>query len=183
MSRHRLALLPFALLAVAAAPAPKAAAPKAPAPKTAAPKAAALAEAFDARDPQGLMGVLDAAGAKAQTSQREDDAVLVSVTSAVAAFSMQFVGCAGGRACKAVLFDSTLEGAPTTAQINGFNQASAMCRVVQARGGGVHVLYSTLLFETTTRADAVTHLAAWQGCLADARDFAKDPVRFLAEAA
>ncbi|MBI1200027.1 MAG: hypothetical protein GC203_19385 [Phenylobacterium sp.] len=177
MSRHRLALLPFALLAIAAAPAPKA-------PPKAEPKPAQTpVEVFDARDPRGLMSILDTAGAKAQTSQRDDDAVLVSVTSAVAAFSMQFVGCAGGRACKAVLFDSALEGAPTTAQINGFNQASAMCRVVQARAGGAHVLYSTLLFGTTTRADAVTHLAAWQGCLADARDFAKDPVRFLAEAA
>jgi hypothetical protein len=173
------ALLPFALLAMAAAPAPKKPAPKAPVPK-AAPQPV---ESFDARDPKGFAGVLDAAGAKAQTGQRQDDSVLVSVSSAVATFSMQFVGCAQGRACKAVVFDSALEGAPTTAQINGFNQASAMCRVVQAREGGAHVLYSTLLFASTTRAEAVTHLAAWQGCLADARDFAKDPVRFLAEAA
>lgn len=128
------------------------------------------------------MGVLDAAGAKAQTTRREDDAVLVAVDSAVAAFSMQFVGCEAGRACRAVLLDSPLEGAPTLAQINAFNQSSATCRIVQLRVGGVHVVYSTLLFASTTRTDAATHLAAWQGCLANARDFARDPVRFLAEA-
>ncbi len=75
------------------------------------------------------------------------------------------------------------EGAPTLAQINAYNQASAACRIVQMRQGGAHVLYSALLFSSTTREDAATHLAAWQGCLADARDFARDPVRFLAEAA
>lgn len=167
-------MLPAAILCLAAAPAQKAAAPKASAAKPAA--------AFDMRDPQGLMGILDAAGAKAQTSRREDDAVLVAVESAVAAFSMQFVGCEAGRACKAVMLDSALEGAPTLAQINSFNQTSATCRIVQLRGGAAHVLYSALLFASATRADATTHLAAWQGCLASARDFARDPVRFLAEA-
>jgi len=34
-----------------------------------------------------------------------------------------------------------------------------------------------------TREDASTHLQAWQGCLADARDFVKDPVAYLANAA
>jgi hypothetical protein len=82
-----------------------------------------------------------------------------------------------------VLFDSRLDGAPTLAQINGYNQASALCRVVQMRADGAHVLYSTLLFAGASRAEATTQLAAWQGCLADARDFARDPVRFLAEAA
>lgn len=140
------------------------------------------APAFDARAPQGLMSLLDASGAEAQTSEREDETVLVAVNSAVAAFSMQFVGCEGGRACKAVLMDSALEGLPTLAQVNAFNQTSATCRVTQPRTGGAHVLYSALLFASTTRDDAATHLAAWQGCLANARAFARDPVRFLAEA-
>lgn len=178
MRRTPLALLPLALACLAAAPAPKS--PAKPSPHKPPARAAA---AFDARDPQGLMTILDAAGAKSQTSQREGETVLVGVESAVAAFSMQFVGCSAGRACKAVLFDSALEGAPTLAQINAYNQASAACRVVQMRQGGAHVLYSALLFSSTTRQDAATHLAAWQGCLADARDFARDPVRFLAEAA
>lgn len=178
MRRTPLALLPLALACLAAAPAPRS--PAKPAPHK---PAARAAPAFDARDPKGLMAILDAAGAKAQTSQHEGETVLVAVESAVAAFSMQFVGCESARDCKAVLFDGALEGAPTLAQINAYNQASAACRVVQMRQGGAHVIYSALLFASTTRQDATTHLAAWQGCLADARDFARDPVRFLAEAA
>ena len=34
-----------------------------------------------------------------------------------------------------------------------------------------------------TREDATTHMIAWQGCLADAADFLKDPVDYLANAA
>lgn len=183
---RRLALLPLALLCLAAAPAPKAAPPKAPAAKAPAAKAPAAkpAPAFDMRDPQALMGLLGEAGASVQTRQRDGDSVFVAVGSRVADFSIQFAGCTPeGRACKAALFDSLLDGAPTSAQTNAFNQTSVMCRVYQDRSGRAHVLYSTVLFASTTRADAATHLAAWQGCLADARDFAKDPVAFLSEAA
>src|SRR5688572_6251240 len=104
----RLALiLPAALLCLAAAPAQKAAPSKAPAAKAApakpattpaaakpAPaKAASDGAAFDATNPQALMAILSEAGAKVQTSRREDDAVFVAVTSTAAAFSMQFAGC------------------------------------------------------------------------------------------
>ena len=187
-------LLPAALLCLAAAPAPKSA-PAKPAPaKVAAPakpapakptKPAADAAPFDASNPQGLMEILGAAGAKVQTSRREADAVFVAVSSNVANFSMQFAGCnAQGRACRAVLLDRPLgPGTVTGVQVNAFNQTSVMCRLYQDRGGQSHVVYSAILFKTMTRDDAATHLIAWQGCLADAGDFLKDPAAYLANAA
>ena len=198
MTRPALLLLPAALLCLAAAPAPKAAPAKAPA-KAAAPArpaaaktpAAAKADAsgFDATNPQGLMGMLGAAGANVQTTRREDDAVFVTVTSTAANFSMQFAGCTPqGRSCRAVLLDSALPpNALTGAQINAFNQTSVMCRIYQAKsgaGGGLtHIVYSAILFKSMSRDDGATHLLAWQGCLADAADFLRDPVAYLANAA
>lgn len=186
-------ILPAALACLAAAPAPtkppapKAPAAKAPPAKAPASKAASAPAAgpFDATNPQSLMDVLGAAGAKVQTSRREGDAVFVAVTSPAASFSMQFAGCSPqGRACRAVLLDGPMERSPaTTAQINAFNQTSVMCRLYQDKAGAPHVVYSAILFRSVTRDDAATHLAAWQGCLSDGRDFLKDPVGYLANAA
>jgi len=192
MSLRLALILPAALLCLAAAPAqkpPAKAAPakpaaKAPATKAPAPKTASTGP-FDATNPQGLMDILGAAGAKVQTNRREEDAVFVTVSSAVATFSMQVAGCnAQGRACRAVLLDGQLErSSATSAQINGFNQTSVMCRLYQDKGGNPHVVYSAILFRTMTREDAETHMLAWQGCLSDGRDFLKDPVGYLANAA
>lgn len=190
MTLRALLIVPAALACLAAAPAKppatKAAAAKAPTPaaKPAA-KAAAPASPFDATNPQSFMDLLAAAGAKVQTNRKEEDAVFVAVTSAAASFSMQFAGCTPqGRACKAVLLDNAMERGPaTTAQMNAFNQTSVMCRVYQDRGGVPHVVYSAILFRSMTRDDAATHLLAWQGCLADGRDFMRDPVAYLANAA
>jgi len=184
----RLALPAAALLLAAAAAAqnaPKTKAPPAKAPAKSAPARPAPATAFDAQNPQGLMSILDAAGAQAQTNRREADSVFVTVTSPVANFSMQFAGCnEAGRACRAVLLDSPLARGPATiAQINAFNQTSVMCRIYQDKSGLPHVVYSAILFRSMTRDDAATHLQAWQGCLVDARDFLKDPVGYLANAA
>lgn len=197
MTFRALLLLPAALACLAAAPAPtqKAPAAKAPAAKAPAPKAApakgppakatAAAGPFDATNPQGVMDILGAAGAKVQTSRREEDAVFVAVTSAAANFSMQFAGCnPQGRACRAILLDSALpKSGATVSQINAFNQTSVMCRVYQDKAAVPHVVYSAILFRTMTRDDAATHLAAWQGCLADGSAFLRDPVAYLAEAA
>lgn len=169
-----LMFLPLALVCLAAAPAPKAPS-----------KAAAAAPAFDPQNPQSLMDILGAAGANVQTRSREQDSVFVAVTSPAANFSMQFAGCTPqGRGCRAVLLDAPMgRTAVTGAQINAFNQTSVMCRLYQDRAGAPHVLYSAILFRTMTRDDAATHLQAWQGCLADSRDFLKDPVGYLANAA
>lgn len=189
MTLRALLIVPVALACLAAAPAPKTPATKAPATKAPAAKTptakAAPAAPFDATDPQSMMDLLGSAGAKVQTNRRDEDAVFVAVTSPAADFSMQFAGCnPQGRACRAVLLDSALAKSPaTTAQINGFNQTSVMCRVYQDRAGVPHVLYSAILFRSMTRDDASTHLAAWQGCVADGRDFLRDPVAYLATAA
>lgn len=183
MTLRALLIVPAALACLAAAPA-KPPAAKAAAAKPAA-KPAAPASPFDATNPQSFMDLLAAAGAKVQTNRKEEDAVFVAVTSAAASFSMQFAGCTPqGRACKAVLLDNAMERGPAnTAQMNAFNQTSVMCRVYQDRGGVPHVVYSAILFRSMTRDDAATHLLAWQGCLADGRDFMRDPVAYLANAA
>jgi hypothetical protein len=192
MIRHALLIAPLALLCVAAAPAPKAppakSAAKPVAAKPAPPKPVSTAVAkgsFDIQNPQGLMDILGQAGAKVQTRARDGDSVFVAVTSTTANFSMQFAGCnPQGRACRAVLLDAAMERSSVTgAQINAFNQTSVMCRIYQDRAATQHVVYSAMLFQTMNRDDAATHLQAWQGCLADAHDFLKDPVGYLANAA
>lgn len=194
MTFRALLILPAALACLAAAPAQKAPAPKAPATKAApakapakpaAAKAAPPGGAFDATNPQAIMDLLGQAGAKVQTNRKQDDAVFVTVTSPAASFSLQFAGCnAQGRGCRAFLLDGAMERGPaTTAQINAFNQTSVMCRIYQDKAGLPHVLYSAILFKTMSREDASTHLFAWQGCLADGRDFNRDPIAYLANAA
>ncbi|PZQ65660.1 MAG: hypothetical protein DI570_00725 [Phenylobacterium zucineum] len=183
---RRLILLTAAALAcAAAAPAPKAPPAKAPAAK-AAPKApAAKAAAYDAQNPQSLTTLLGELGAKTTPARKEEDSVFVTVTSAAANFSLQFAGCdAQGRACKAALYDSLMGGgAPTLGQINGFNQTSVFCRVYQDKTGKPHAIYAAMLVKSDNRDSAMTHLAAWQGCLGEARDFLRDPVAYLANAA
>jgi hypothetical protein len=192
MIRHALLIAPLALLCVAAAPAPKAppakSAAKPVAAKPAPPKPVSTAVAkgsFDVQNPQGLMDILGQAGAKVQTRARDGDSVFVAVTSTTANFSMQFAGCnPQGRACRAVLLDAAMDRSSVTgAQINAFNQTSVMCRIYQDRTATQHVVYSAMLFQTMNRDDAANHLQAWQGCLADAHDFLKDPVGYLANAA
>ena len=168
-----------------AAPKPAAKAP-APAAQPAKPAAAKppAQPAFDARDPMGLIALLSTAGAKANVSSKEGDTVLISVTSNAANFSAQFVGCdAQGRACKAVLFDNqTDQAGPTFAQMNAFNQTSAMCRGYEDKTGKPHVLYSTLVFAEDGRDRMRTQVEAWTGCIGEFRNFLKDPNGYLASA-
>jgi hypothetical protein len=182
-------LLAAAILAMGAAPAPKAAPPKPAAPKAAAKPAAPAAKAapggfVDARDPASMVALLSAAGAKAEVAHKEADAVLLAVTSTAANFSIQYAGCdAQGRKCKAMLFDNPADKAsPPLGQLNAYNQTSAMCRAFQDKAGKAHVIYSTLVFEDDSRARVTNQLAAWQGCIAEFRDFLKDPTAYLASA-
>src|SRR5690242_5086912 len=104
-----LALIAAAALLSAAAkpPAPKALAkPAAGAPAKPAPaKLAAPVADFDARYPASVVALLNLGGGKAQIVRQEEDAVLVSVTSVAANFTLQFTACTPqGRACKAVVF-------------------------------------------------------------------------------
>jgi len=179
-----LTLLACAALMTAAAP--KKPAPAKPAPAHAA--AAGRAEpagGFDPRNPQNLITLLSQAGGKAQVARQEDDAVLVSVTSTAADFSMQFAGCdARGRACRAVLFDNLADNkaGPTFAQLNAYNQTSALCRGYEDKTGKPHVLFSMLLFEGDTKARLAEQFRAWTGCIGEFRNFLKDPNAYLAAA-
>ena len=186
MTRRPSLALIAALACVAAAPAkppPKAAAAKPAAAKPA--PAPAGPSTYDAQNPQSLIGLLTDAGARAQTGRKEDDAVFISVTSTAANFSVQFAGCdRSGRNCQAALYDDMLDHAPPTlAQVNGFNQTSVTCRFYVDRANKPHVLYSAVLLKTDTRKSAETHLAAWQGCIVEARNFVADPTAYLANAA
>jgi hypothetical protein len=184
MARNALLFLPVALVCIAAAPAKTPPPAKPASAKVAAAKPGPAGAPYDAQNPQGMMEILGSSGAKVQTSRKEQDAIFVTVTSTAANFSLQFAGCnPQGRACQAALFDSLLDGAsPTLGQINGFNQTSVFCRIYQDRSGKPHAIYAALLVRSDTRETALTHLAAWQGCIGEARDFLKDPAAYLANA-
>jgi hypothetical protein len=198
MFRQTLSLLAVAVLCMGAAQSAKPAPARPPASKAATVKPAAKAAprpspkgaasrpsgAFDARDPSAFIALLATLDAKGQVARREADAIFMTVTSPTEVFSIQFAGCGPqGRGCQALLFDRlATEGAPTPAQINGFNQTSMMCRGYQDKAGKAHVEYSALLFPRNTRDEMLMHLNAWRGCIADFREFSKDPAAFLASA-
>jgi len=192
MSWKTLTLTLAAVLAMGFAAKPKSPPPKpAPAPAKSAPAKTAPAKPtaaapgdFDARNPMSLVDLLNTAGGKAQISGKEQDSVLVTVTSTAADFSMQFAGCdSHGRACKVVLFDNMTDKAgPSFAQLNAFNQTSAMCRGYEDKTGRPHVVYSTLLFADDSKARLRQQFLAWTGCIGDFRTFLKDPNAYLAAA-
>jgi hypothetical protein len=180
MKSRILAAFGVALITIAAAP--KKTPQKAPAAKEAA--AHGDAAAFDPQNPQNLAALLSAAGGKAVVARQDEDAVMVTVASTAADFSMQFAGCdAHGRACKAVVFDNlTDQAGPTFAQLNAFNQSSALCRGYEDKGGKPHVTYSTLLLADDTKARVRQELLAWTGCIGEFRNFLRDPNAYLAAA-
>jgi hypothetical protein len=172
------ALLAAALLTVAAAPKPpaKAGAAKAPAAAPARPAPAAKAPA--------AKPLLNSAGGKASLVGKDSDGVLVTFASPAANFTLLFASCdAQGRACKAVEFDSIVEQpGPTFAQLNAFNQSSAMCRGYEDKTSKPHVVYSTLLFADDPYDHFRTQMQAWTACIAEFRNFLKDPNGYLASA-
>lgn len=182
MLRALLAAVVAASVASSAAAAAKPARKPSPKPAAARP-AAARAATVDATDPATLVNLATSGGAKAQVAHKDAEAVLVTVTTTYESFSVQYAGCnPDGRQCKAALFDSQAAGAPSLIQINGFNQASAMCRGYLDKSGKAHVVMSMLLFADAPGAHLVTELSAWQGCVAEFTGFAKDPVAYLANA-
>ena len=186
------ALLLAAPLTAGAAPAKKpaakppaaAAAAAAPAAQPAAPKPVSPIADFDARNPLSVIAILNASGGKATLVKKEEDTVLITFASMAANFSAQFAGCdAQGRACKAVQFDSVVEQpGPSFAQMNAFNQTSALCRGYEDKAGKPHVLFSTLLFADDPYDHFRTEMQAWTACIADFRNFLKDPNGYLASA-
>jgi hypothetical protein len=180
-------LIPAAAMAAkakpkAAAPAP-AVAPAAAKPAPVKPVASPIAD-FDARNPSSVMAILNLGGAKATLVSKDTDAVLLNVTSVAANFTVFFASCdAQGRACKALQFDySDDKPGPTFAQLNAFNQTSAMCRAYEDRASKPHVVYSTLLFADDPFEHFRTETLAWTGCIGEFRNFLTDPNGYLASA-
>jgi hypothetical protein len=196
MFRKMTALAAIAVLTAAAAPkppAPKAAAPakSAPATKPAPAKPAPAKPAipspvanFDATNPTSVIAVLNSGGGKASFAQKDTENVLVTFVSLAANFTALFASCdAQGRNCKAVEFDSLVDQAgPSFAQMNAFNQTSAMCRAYEDKSGKPHIVYSTLLFADDPYEHFRTEMLAWTGCIGEFRNFLKDPNGYLASA-
>jgi hypothetical protein len=178
-----LLLPPLLLLAQAADARPAKRSAHPPAHASARPASKAPGGAMDSGDPGGWISVLEAGGLKAQAARREADSVLVTAASPQANFSVQFVQCQpGGKGCKAALFDSLAVGSPSLAQLNDYNQASALCRGYMDRSGKAHVTMPLLLFADDSRSHVVTALSAWAGCVGDFAAFTKNPVAYLAAA-
>jgi len=188
MNAKTLGLTAFALLI---APAAQAAPVKAPAASPAPPAAASKPPAtpspvadFDARNPASVMALMNLGGGKATLAGKDTDTVLLSVTSVAANFTVLFASCdAQGRACKAAQFDySDDKPGPTFAQLNAFNQTSALCRTYEDKTSKPHVVYSTLLFADDPYEHFRTQVLAWTGCIGEFRNFLKDPSDYLASA-
>src|SRR5690348_2540116 len=96
MIRTTLAAVAAVLFATGAAAAPKHAVHKPPAKAAtphAAPRAPAAALLADTADPATMAVVLQGAGAKTQAARKEPDGVLVTVSSTLADFSIQYAQC------------------------------------------------------------------------------------------
>jgi hypothetical protein len=186
MLAKTLGLALIAVLTMAAAkpkapPAKPAAAPAKPAPARPAP-VAPIAD-FDAQNPLSVIALLNTSG-KASLVQKQDDTVQVAVTSVAANFGMIFAGCdAQGRRCKALQFDyADDKPGPSFAQVNAFNQTSALCRSYEDKAGKAHVLFSTLLFANDPYDHFREQVSAWTGCIGEFRNFLRDPSAYLAAA-
>jgi hypothetical protein len=177
-----LAALATAAAAAPAKPAPHKAAPARPTVEAAGP--ALPSGPFDARDSADVAALLGALGGKAEVASKDKTGVLLKVSSPAGGFTVQFDGCnQQGRLCQAMQFEAFAEAKTATlAEVNAFNQASLACRIFQDKQGKPHVAYSALVFGSTSRTEAVTHVNAWRGCLSDFAAFLKDPPGYLASA-
>ncbi len=187
MFRKTLVLIAIGLITMGVThkpPPAKAPAPDQPTPAAKAATVPAPIADFDARNPMSVIALLNLGGAKATIVSKDADAVLVNVTSVAANFTALFASCdAQGRACKAVQFDYLDDKpGPTFAQLNAFNQTSALCRTYEDKTSRPHVVFSTLLFPDDPYEHFRTQTAAWTGCIGEFRSFLKDPNGYLASA-
>lgn len=163
----------------AAKPAPK---PATPAAKPAAGAAPALKIAnFDARDPDRIIALLAAVGAKGTVTKSENGQVFLTIATPGGDFGGQMIGCdPKGKACTGLAFFTAFDRkGPSLAQINDFNRAQFACRGFMNPAGQPGVMYATLVNLRMTADETRQHLGVWQGCLASFSDFTRDPVAFL----
>jgi hypothetical protein len=169
----------------AAKPASKPAAPAKPA-ATATKPAAGVTPAlkvanFDARDPDRVIALLAALGAKGAVTKSENGQVFLNIATPGGDFGAQMIGCDGkGKACTGLAFFTAFDRkGPNLAQINDFNRAQFACRGFMNPAGQPGVMYATLVNLRMTADETRQHLGVWQGCLASFSDFTRDPVAFL----
>lgn len=182
-----LAVLSLAAPAHAAAPPAKPAAKPAPKPSTPASKpAAGAAQAlkianFDARDPDRIIALLAAVGAKGTVTKTENGQVFLTIATPGGDFGGQMIGCdPKGKACTGLAFFTAFDRkGPTLAQINDFNRAQFACRGFMNPAGQPGVMYPTLVNARMSADETRQHLGVWQGCLASFSEFTRDPVAFL----
>lgn len=163
-------------------PAKTAAKPATPAAKPAAGATPATKIAnFDARDPDRVIALLAAAGAKGTVTKTENGQVFLSIVTPAGEFGAQMIGCdAKGKACAGLAFSTIFERkGPTLAQINDFNRAQFACRGFMNPTGQPGVMYPTLVNQRMTADETRQHLGVWLGCLSTFSEFTRDPVGFL----
>lgn len=159
---------------------PKPAAPAAAKPAAGAAPAPKIAN-FDARDPDRIIALLAAAGAKAAVTRTENGQVFLSIVTPAGEFGAQMIGCDGkGKACAGLAFSTVFERkGPTLAQINDFNRAQFACRGFMNPAGQPGVMYPTLVNQRMTADETRQHLGVWLGCLSSYSEFTRDPIAFL----
>lgn len=186
-----LAVATSAQAAAAAKPAakPTVSAPAKPAAGKASPAKAATGAPplkianFDARDPDSIVALIAALGAKATITKNQDSQVFLTITTPGGDFGAQMIGCdAKGKACHALaLFTAFERKGPTLAQINDFNRAQLACRGILTPDGRPSVMYSTLLTLRAPAEEMRQHMGVWQGCLNGFAEFARDPDAYLSK--
>jgi hypothetical protein len=169
-----------------AAPKPEAAKP---APKAATPATRSAAGApptlkianFDARDPDRIIALLAAVGAKGSLTKSENGQAFLTISTPGGDFGAQMIGCdPKGKACTGLAFFTAFDRkGPTLAQINDFNRAQFACRGFMNPAGQPGVMYATLVNLRMTADETRQHLGVWQGCLASFSEFTRDPIAFL----
>jgi hypothetical protein len=181
-----LAALALAVPAYAAAPATKAGTkPVASATTPAKPAAGGTPSLkianFDARDPDRIIALLAAVGAKGTVTKTENGQVFLTIATPGGDFGGQMIGCDGkGKACTGLAFFTAFDRrGPNLAQINDFNRAQFACRGFMNPAGQPGVMYATLVNLRMTADETRQHLGVWQGCLASFSEFTRDPIAFL----
>jgi hypothetical protein len=163
-------------------PGPKPAEPTKTAAKPAAGAAPALKVAnFDARDPDRIIALLAALGAKGAVTKSENGQVFLNIATPGGDFGAQMIGCdPKGKTCTGLAFFTAFDRkGPNLAQINDFNRAQFACRGFMNPAGQPGVMYATLVNPRMTADETRQHLGVWQGCLASFSDFTRDPIAFL----
>ena len=147
---------------------------------------AAGAQAFDARSPEAVIGVLEGMEATGQVTDSGNGRVFAEIaTPGGDGFTILFFDCdEAGASCEGALYATTFDAkGATLADVNALNRLSRLCRAMLEENGRPAVTFTAQLAQGMTREDIRDQVGAWQGCLEVFSAFTADPKGFLAEAA